>query len=695
MSLQQSSLTGLSNRAQKRLEKAAKRPARRKIQKSRRRRIWLAVLYGFLSLLVIFVIAAIALYFNRNLAYEAVIKRMLADRGYDAALTIRSADTREAIIENFVIGQKGDVVASVDLITARYDWEKLRSGQIDGLEINGLTLGVEIDETGRVLSEWFPKSSGETSFIFPPQGVMLRDAVIDLNSPYGEADIKGDLDLRALDDFTANFQIDSERLTAAGYHAGLEGKLRAQGNGTEIDLTGTEIDLSEISGPKGEQGLGVLGNANAKLSGMLTRPSLNQQAFLYSGKANVTAANFEGPYFASRSAVFGFDGQVGFDPQTQSITPSEFDVQASLKTLSLNDSGFRRSLSRRVTLNETLSAAPVAGPFAGSFTKDVESLLERANWDGRLAVTYSETGYNVRLLSAVTASHQGKHIALRQHADRPAFSFDKASGNLTLRGDIDIQGSRDLKLDNLVLKGKSESGYLWSSIDTVAARAISEQTWKAGGIRLASFNAGLNYTKRAGQSHIALDSNLDYDGPLIGMEFEGLKAKGQLDLTTRASGTSLWFKSDEMIRAARVNTGMGYLAETLSLQLMSSDTPIYRRGGGKTFVSLLTANLDATVMSNDQSQIFTVESQSAKIEGEQSNTRETWAVDAVDALVTSETTPGEATRINSPEITLKLDREPGKMWDYNGTANSARARIGPASMEQTGERLGHYARRTG
>lgn len=62
MSLTQSSRNGLSARAQKRLEKAAKRPARRKIQKSRRRRIWLAVLYGFLSLLVIFVIAAIALY---------------------------------------------------------------------------------------------------------------------------------------------------------------------------------------------------------------------------------------------------------------------------------------------------------------------------------------------------------------------------------------------------------------------------------------------------------------------------------------------------------------------------------------------------------------------------------------------------------------------------------------------------------
>ena len=691
----------LKLRQKAKLDRAARKPARRRILPSRRRRIARRVLFCALVLLVIFVLSALALYLNRLIVYESVIKRVLRDQGYDAALMLDSATLERAVIKDITLGKNGEVFARAQQITAIYDWEQLRSGNLLALDITGLYVKATLDARGQITSDWIPKakSKGSAGLAFPKGGVRLTGLSADITSPYGNAQVRGDVGLRSYADFTANLTFDSEALQSGGYSAAAQGRLSAKTDpqarsfdphsdkGLRIDLSGTQVSLLNIMGPKGPAKTERLGSADVKLGGSLALPAQAGEAITYDGKANITAVNFDGPYFASRSALLGFDGHAAYAPKTQTVLASKFEVQASLKGLSLTDPAQRKALASRLTLETTLARAPVAGGFISGITAQVEGLLARADWSGRVGVDYRADGYEIALLAPLDIKGQQSRAALSPQSNTPVFIYDKANHYLTLQSHIALSGSRALQIRDFTVSGQTDSGYLWSRVDSVFGNIMSGQTWQDGPARLAPFIAKLTY-KNGRTSSIRVAAAIDYDGPLLGADFTGLKTKGDLSVVSSPQGLRVNYTASDPILASNVITPVGYRAQDLSLKLRPEGLS-FKRSKLSDALKVSATSLTTRLINQDggRADIFDVSVQDTDISGLMNSQDQTWDIHAQDARIISDTTPGPDTRFRSPELSLTLSRAPDQPWHYDMQAQDMSADVGPASVKSLDVRL--------
>ncbi len=660
----------------KAMDKAARRPARRRILRPKWQRVLWRIILALLLLLIITGVAGFVLYLNRNVAYETVIKRALSERGYDAGLTVESATTERAVIKNITLAKKGDRFVAADRLTLTYNWNEVFDGRLKTVTLDGLDLSVVIDKSGKIISDWMLPPSG-SPLILPREGITVNDANLKVASPYGALIVQGNVSAKSLTDLTANIRFDSQSLSVGPYSAGVAGKLSAKRSGSDVTLSASEIDLSGITGPDGP-----IASANIKMTGDVGLPG-DDHILTYAGKANIAAAAFNGPFFNSRRSVLGFDGALGYNVETQKILPSAFDLQASLGDLSLTDPKLRSNLAQRITLEKTLATTPVAGLFVSDITAEVEGLLAGADWDAGVSVDYRDNGYAINLKGPLSLKNKKSSIVLRPAGSGSEFVFDKRTRALTLKSRIDISGARSLRLDNFILRGLTDNGYLWTQIDAVTGTARSAQTWREGdSVRLAPFKAGINY--RGGTySDLSIKTALDYDGPLLGNDFIGLDASGVLTLSQVRGGFDLSFDSAQILKAQSVVTPFGYAAKDLSLTLLPG-APLLNRRGGEDKLTLNTAGITADIFDTGSEARYKVAASEARVTGVRGAGIETYAIDAGDLNVTSDTMPGPGSRLKAPQLSAKLIRAPGADLQFSVSSPAVRAKAGSVTLKDVG-----------
>ena len=656
-------------------DRAARRPARRKITPPLWKRILVRVLLGFGFLLIIVIIAGIVLYFNRNAFYESAAKRILKERGYDASLSVESITTERAIINNITLSQNGERFAKAKRLTATYDWNDLFEGKLLTLSVTEPRVSLKIDKSGKIISNWLPEPSGRPVTL-PSQGIDMTGADIDVTSPYGDFTARGDVFAKSLTDFRADINLQSANLSTRGYGAKVDAQLSAVRKGAGLQISGGTITLGTITGPNGP-----IASAHIKLAGDIDLP-IDSDVLIYSGDADITATDFTGPFFTSKQSDIVFNGRAGFNIKTQTVTPSAFDVIASLRDLSLSDPARRKDLAGRVTLNKTLSATPVAGSFIGDITAQIETLLAGADWDAGLAVDYRGDGYSVDLKTPLRVTGSNASLTFSPAPSGPEFAFSKTGADLALRSRIDMAGDRALSLRSFNITGKTDNGYLWTNIERVSGRAVSRETWTEDAVRLAPFDARIGY--RGGEnSTIKITSALDYDGPLLGNEFENLTASGALTLRQVRGGFDLFFDSPQKIEAALVRTPFGYRAKNLLL-LPASSEPLLSRRGGQDKLALAAKDVSALIISDDGQDIYTLTADAADLKGIRSGGSETYTAQASGLLVLSDTVAGEGSRLRAPQIDISLTRAPDMPVTYSIKSPAIRAKARTVTLLDVG-----------
>ena len=653
------------------MDKAARKPARRRIAALWWKRILWRFILALFILIIIIAIAGFVLYLNRNAAYETLAKRVLKERGYDVSLTVESATTERAIIKNIVLSKAGTQFAAVKSLEAHYDWEEIFDGQLRGVTLTGLSMDIAFDESGSVISDWLPAPSGKPMSL-PSDGIAIKDSVVDVSSPYGALDLRGNVNMTGLQNLTADVKFNSNRLEIRGYAAAVSGAVKAVRTGEQVELQSAAFNLGDITAPDGP-----LANADLTASGILTLPG-EGDIVTYSGRAHIDARDFAGPFFDSRHSLISFDGLAGYDMQSRKFLPSKFELLAELKSLSLRDALRRKDLARRLTLKETLQKTPVAGVFIDDITIDIESLLRGADWTARAKVDYNRSGYTVDLTAPLSVKNARSSVIIKPSASGAEFAYDKAGAKLELSSDIALKGRRDLGLDDFSVRGLTDNGYLWTQIDTVGGRAKTVETWTEQSVRLAPFDAAITYHGGTA-STLSIEAALDYDGPLLGNDFTGLVASGRLTLNRKKAGFDLGFETQQSISAKTVVTPFGYIASNLSMYLNES-APLLKRRGDVDTITLNTRDLKSAVASDDGREQYSLTARQANITGMRGDAGERYEVQTQDLTVTSETTPGPNSRLATPQLTVMLSRDKDTPLTYEIQSPSIDAKAGAATL---------------
>lgn len=632
------------------------------------------VMIALILLIIIICIAAVILYMNRNAAYETVIKRLLAERGYEIELTVESATTEQAVAKNITVAQNGTPIGSLKSLTTTYDWDEVFDGKLESLTLNAPTLSVEIDASGKIISDWMPKPAGGAPLTLPSEGITVNGADIEVISPYGILNANGNAAVKSLTDITADIRFESEQLSTRGYGAKASGKLDAIAKNGQVTLkTGSAISLTDITGPSGP-----IADADLALTGVAGLPG-DTGRFSYTGAAKIDARDFTGPFFDATRSVLNLDGDLAYNVKSKTVLPSQFSLTADLDDLALRDADMRRDLAGRITLEKTLAATPVAGGFIGDITGSVESLLTRANWTAGVSVDYRETGYSVNVDTAVRAKNDDASIVLTPLGDGAEFAWIKDSKALTLKSDIVLTAPRSLKLDNFSIRGTADNGYLWSAVSGVSGQVKTQQTWREAGTRLAPFDVNIGYTGGA-QSSVKITGPVDYDGPLLGNEFEGLQTQGALTYAQKRGGFDLYFDTDAPIKAARVETPFGYAARDLAMSI-TPGAPLLKRRGDTDTLSLRITDPSAYIDKISGKDRYTLRAGAADVTGTLGPGGDTYSVNAADIDVQSDTTPGPDSRLYAKTIDVGLRRSDKSPIEYTISSPAVRAKAGTVTLK--------------
>ena len=726
------------------LNRKKSRRLRAKTKRSRRRRIFRAIVFAFIFLLLFVFIALIVLWFNRMMVIEEGLKRVLKSRGYDAEFILENATDTQASLRDISISYDGEAFFSADHLAVTYGWDNLRYGRFDSVRVDAPTLKLDIDENGDFTSAWLPEPSSDNSagFVFPKDGVIIRDASLETQTPYGALTLGGTVFAESLGQFSA--QITAQPTMLLGYRAD-DSEVRVELEQFDLELTRDDdqflIDKFISSVPSLRINALALDALNLSVSGAVdTAQTLELGAFDFSGEAIASLGAFTLPYNAEtlsgRDLSLNFDGDAGlrglggagaagsglryeYDGTTQlsgvaidsaavKLGASQVaisgrlsgetasDVSSASHIAQLNfDTSFdgvgvkgastRQSIARRVTLAKTLETLPVAEYFSGSFTQDVAALLSGFSVDAVGQYVNAPEGHSLTLSAPVTLRSSqipSQGVTLTQSGKTLLF-YNRVTELLTVSTDVDIVGDKDLNISALTLSGPSETGWLWTSVSSVKAAIRSSERWVSGAASLDPFAADIDYNVRSGGNDLAVQTTLNYSGALLGYDLTELSANGRLIVSTQGDTLKLGFESASPLSIKKIKTPLGWDAQDLTFTLSPDagrQDAIVRRREDELEVDMQVSEFRGQIIRSDQVQDMVLTASRARIQAMIEPNRLKLDTVFTDSFITSDTLPGKGTKFKSPQLSLGVDQGQDGVMKLDVSAQSADALIKPLTL---------------
>ena len=684
------------------------------LRKPKTRRKWLRRIgAAFLILLIIIIIAIVVLIFNQKLVVESLISRTLAARGYDSALQLESYSREHANIKNITLSKDGEVFFKADRLRAKFDFNELQNGRIETVDLDSAQLWLKIDDRGNIISNWMPPPNPDSPGL-PIGSASLKDSIVNIASPYGDLSLSGDAGLAKDGRITGTLGLEQTDITGADMLPGFTARL-----GGDVDLTMHEgvIDLKRaalrlkamryqdsrasdlnliaegqitlgddeadtpflylgnvgLTASEMQLGEAELSTTKANLTGHITLGG--QKDIRFDGNGSAGVARLTHPEFSVQGGAFEYDGIAQFTENSGLNLSGETQYRSELT--GLTDARRARDLAEAITLSRALSNVPVIQNFSGELTNDVSALLRGSAASGSAKISLDQDIRRLDLTAPVRLSQSARALTistLRQQA-----TYLREDGQLTLAAKIDLRGSRSVTVDKMTIRGDAVQGWLWDEVQSVTAAVQTEEEWRSETARLASLSTTIAYDKRrAGELNVT--TNVDYDGPLLGMEVSGLRFKGGMQVET-ANGTVLRAMPEGPIQIDALNTQTGWDATDISLILPGEQTIMVEQGGVRE-IDIHADMLSAFILNPQNGQDGKVTASTAKITGMMADTDQSWDMMLTDAVLTSDTTPGPDSRVEAPTLSAKLAKTNSDPWQYDIDSPAMSVKSKPVTLSK-------------
>ena len=674
-------------------QEANKQPNELATPHKKRWTFWRVIGWLVLALLLLVAIAAAYAWQNRYTILEDGFKKILAEQGVEAELSIDKISKNGAQISGIDITEQGRPVFSADGLTVEYEWREALKGRMQRIEVTGTKLRISVDETGKILDGWVPASNDNSELSLPPKGLHIRDSHVEVTTPYGVVKAKGDVTLLSMEDIFAEFTLEP-----AAYKYG---ELEVKGGGTikalirpDENAVTANLDFTDMIHPLATLSYASL---NADVSFEL-RDGLNH----ISGPVSLSFAQLGSESLSAENGRLDWTGGFAVEPDKAAIRAADGHWKSALTKVTMTDKPRRKALARALTLNQAMSAAPVTMHFAGDLTRGVEGLLLGANIAGSGEFLRVDERVEVILDGPLTIDGRESRAVIKPSPDAPFYAYSRASKAIALAADVDLAlGDTPLSLGNMVVKARSPNGITVEDVSQFSALVTIPQAWKARSdqgpvnqrsvnqrsVKIGPLSAPMDYINQGGTRRMTMALPIDYDGPLPGGYVRGFKAKGALSLDMAGNGAggglSTTFTPDAgtQMSVAEFISPTGWRAQNTRFSLMSG-APFYEHSStnsGDLFARLKGLSTELTEVATGREMSVNVDALelSAALTGAQ----QSWILTAQGSEITTDDFFGEGTIIGAQDAVLLAQLQPDQAPYIDLRTEAARVKTDQLSTD--------------
>jgi hypothetical protein len=622
---------------------------------------WIA--WILVSILVILVIIAAALWGNRYSLVEGQVRKELAKYGIDADLDIEHGNRSEAVIKNLTLRHKGQQFFSARQLNLSYNFDDVRKGKFEKITVSNPKLKLNIDQSGNVTDAWLPDSSGDGSpDLLPKYGLIIKDGEVDWTAPWGEGVAVVDADVKSAAIWQAEIKIIEAALDNGTIAAMMDvDAVFDRTSENEIKIRGRfNTPTIRVQGSRS-------GAADAEFDIVVSSPEIPGNTNV-TGNIKTSVAALVLPAFSAERIEGDFDISTGYDTVNSTLINFESDWDLNGKGMALNDSGLRSNLIQKTMSYNALSKTPIALHFADYFAIIADQFLQNFSFDGAGKYSHDLQGYQVELNDGVQLSSDKQSLLLRPSGDEgPQIDYQSGNNLLTARMDIDWLNERTLHFDDLFLQGLSENGLSLSGVDQVTTRIRSDKTWhtKADGqaIRLGKFDYDLIYNRNGESGQLNLKGAVDYDGLLPGGYAKDLQASGGIRMDLKGDNFSLAYLPREQVTLSAFTSDTGWLAENVVMTVSGADRVLRKRGKTRPLLVDL-QNVTTSLTSPERDRHLDVQLDEIRLRTDLEQATKQWQMDILGTEITSEDFPAPGTHILANTNTVTVWQYPDKGLEF-------------------------------
>lgn len=641
---------------------------------------WRVLSWSFAALLLIVLIAAAYIWQNRYAFLENTFEDILAEQGLDAELSINAIQKNSAKLSGITIDADGERVFSAKTLEIEYDWREALKGRMKRIELTEAELVITVDEKGKIIDGWMPASNDESDLVLPPEGLHLNDSRVKLSSPYGLVNAKGDVTFNTFEDFTANFTVDPAVFSFGALDVKGGGKISARLQPGNNAVTAA-LDFTDMVHP-----LASLSYASVKAD--VTFDLIDEQSQI-TGPLTLTFAELLSDTVSAENGTLDWDGSFAVRPDSAAIRQADGHWAGALKRMSYADAAGRDALSKALTLNEAMKAAPVTTHFADSLSRTVGALLSEADVEGAGEFLRFDDKVEVKLKRPLTVKSSAASAVISSAGQRNFYDYNRASDAINLAANAVLIGARDVTLKDISLAAHSPNGVSITDVGEFSTLAISPHEWTAssnqGPVRLGPFSAKTRYINGAGARNMQVElDGVNYDGPLPGGYAQGLLTSGKLSLDLNGGGLATTFVPLEgsQITVNEFETSAGWTAQKARFDLVSG-APFYSRGAqaDKAHLSARLENVSAGLIEKETGRRLDVALSALEAATDIKESRQDWTLGLFGAEIKTDDFGGAGTQLGAKEAVLRATLMPESPVQIELTSEAASVRTDQISTQ--------------
>ena len=655
----------------------------RQIDVSQKKRwpVWRVLGWLCLSLLIIIVIAAAYIWQNRYSYIEQAVEDVLAQRGLDADISIKSINRSQTRLSDIDIKADGQPVFSADKLQLEYDWREGLKGRMNRIVVTGADVALKVDEKGRIINSWMPEPDPNSELVLPPNGIQLTDTALTLDSPYGIVKARGDVTFSDLSKFRADINVTPSNFSF--------GKLEVKGGGKifadispEKNAVTALLDFTDMVHPLG-------GLSYASVNADVTFDVVDGRSEVV-GPVKLSFAKLVSDRLSAENGTLDWDGGFAVRPDSAVIREADGRWSAEMKRLTYSDAAGRTKFAKALTLNAPMKAAPVTTHFADSLTTRVTALLSETDVSGAGQFFRLDDKVEVSLSEPFELRAQKSNLTLFPTEGRLFYDYNRVDETLEVAGTAKLSGAQSLILNRLRLSARSPEGLSISDVNAFSTEAVTRDIWTArsdeGPVRLAPISAQLAYKNTAAQRDLNVDfQTFDYDGPLPGGYVEGLKTAGNLLLDLRGGALATRFVPEDgrRISLSKFKTPTGWTAQETAFDIASA-APFFTRAANseESKLSAQLSNITTALVEEETGRRLDMTVVGVDAQSVISPERQDWILTAREADVKTDDFGGKGTIVGAPDAIIKAVLTPYAPAQIEVTAQAARVRTDQISTQK-------------
>ena len=595
---------------------------------------------------------------------EYKFRQILAKNGLDSHIEIISADKHKAVLKAVHVSKNGKQILAIERIELGYNFKQVLKGEFTQAILSKPVVNLRLDETGNILDDWIAKPTGDVGFVFPNNGIVIEDAQINWQAPFGGGRIHMSGEAKSASDW--DFVYDAPNMhiqkDGADYRFDMKGGI-VQNMNDAVTSFG-EIKASSLN-------FGGLETSAAKIDFNLNFEQISSENILINGWAHWVGDEVETIQYKAKKTKLKLDINTVYQRATSQRPVGAFGQFSADWDLSLTDvimkyQAERRRRARVLTAYDSMSKAPIAMHFADVLPRKLEDLFGSFSAQGQGGIAVDQDGYKLHLKDTfmVTGKHQA--VKITSKADE-AIVHNKQEKTLQLSADLDWGGANHVHVKNLNVQAESLNGYSVQSVQSLIARLQTNDDWRrqvdGHNLRLSPLDLRLKYTHHSGVQDVRMSGAIDYDGLVPSGVVMGLRTQGIVKVHTatrlgKQRSFKLGFHPKGRVHIQSLTNISGWQARNLSFDIVGADELIRTGETGETGRELISRlnNVKAQIISPDKLRHLEFTADNIKLQTGLGDYPHIWDLGLSKIEIFSQDFPAPGTHIRTPESRLRIEQ---------------------------------------